>query len=180
GGAAFARYREGECESMQNALGVIEEAHEEWKKLTGHEFAPLVEEYRLDDAEYAIVTIGSMTGAGKDAVDIARDNGEKVGLIKIKTFRPWPLEAMKEALSKVKAVAVVDRSVLFGWNCGPLYMEILATLPFVDKKVAAVSLIGGLAGSDLTVDHMNEAMRLARNAANGDVEKNTIWLNKML
>jgi pyruvate ferredoxin oxidoreductase alpha subunit/phenylglyoxylate dehydrogenase alpha subunit len=59
-------------------------------------------------------------------------------------------------------------------------MEILATLPFVDKKVAAVSLIGGLAGSDLTVDHMNEAMRLARNAANGDVEKNTIWLNKML
>ena len=116
GPAAFARYRRGLCNGMQNALRVITEAHQEWGDMTGRHYAPLVEEYRLDDADYAIVTIGSMTGAGKDAVDEARGRGEKVGLIKVKTFRPFPLEAMKAALSKVDAVGVVDRAVSFGWK----------------------------------------------------------------
>ncbi|MCD6353780.1 MAG: phenylglyoxylate dehydrogenase [Proteobacteria bacterium] len=179
GGEAFARYREGQCKGMQNSLRVIPEIHKEWKELTGHDFAPLIEEYRLDDAEHAIMTIGSMTGAGKDAVDVARDKGKKVGLIKVKTFRPWPLKAMVSALSKIKALSVVDRSVNFGWNCGPLYQEVLATLPFLDKKIPLVSLIGGLAGTDLTIDHMAEAIKTAEDAAQGKVAEETIWLNKM-
>ena len=137
---------------MQNALRVIPEVHEEWKKATGHDFAPLIEEYRLDEAEYAIMTIGSMTGAGKDAVDIAREKGKKVGLIKIKTFRPFPVKALAKAISKVKAVSVVDRAVSYGWNCGPLCQEVFAVMPLVDKKIPIISHIGGLAGIDLTLD----------------------------
>ena len=87
----FVRYRKGQCRGMQNALRVIREVHAAWGERFGRYHAPLVEEYRLDDADYALVTIGSMTGAAKDAVDIARDKGEAVGLIKIKTFRPFPL-----------------------------------------------------------------------------------------
>ena len=67
---------------------VITEVHEEWGNRFERHWAPLIEEYRLEDADYAIVTIGSMSGAGKDAVDAARELGKKVGLIKIKTFRP--------------------------------------------------------------------------------------------
>jgi len=176
GGKMFFRYRQGHCKGMQNALKVIPQVHEEWKKLTGHDFPGIIEEYRLDDAEYAIMTIGSMTGAGKDAVDIARDQGKKVGLIKIKTFRPFPVQALAKALSKVKAVSVVDRSVSYGWNCGPLCQEVWAVTPFIDKKIPIVSHIGGLAGIDLTTDHMAQAIENAAQAAKGKVPEETIWL----
>ena len=174
-GKLFTRYRQGHCKGMQNALKVITEVHAEWKKATGHDFAPLIEEYRMKNAEYAIMTIGSMTGAGKDAVDMARDQGKKVGLIKIKTFRPFPLKALVKAISKVKAVSVVDRSVNYGWNCGPLCQEVWAAVPFMDKKIPIISHIGGLAGTDLTTDHMAVAIENAAKAAKGKVPKETIW-----
>jgi phenylglyoxylate dehydrogenase alpha subunit len=177
GGKLFSRYRQGHCKGMQNALRVISEVHAEWKKAIGHDFAPLIEEYRMNKAEYAIMTIGSMTGAGKDAVDMAREKGKKVGLIKIKTFRPFPVKALAKAISKVKAVSVVDRAVNFGWNCGPLCQEVFATMPFVDKKIPIISHIGGLAGTDLTIEHMTEAIENAAKAAKGKVPKETIWLN---
>ena len=178
GGELFARYRKGHCNGMQNALRVITEVHQEWKEKIGNGFAPILEEYRLDDAEYAIMTIGSMTGAGKDAVDIARENGEKVGLIKIKTFRPFPAKAVADSLSKVKAVSVVDRSVNFGWGTGPLYQEVLAASYFMDKKIPATSFIGGLAGTDITIEHFTEVIRMTEKAAKGDVTGKTIWLNE--
>jgi phenylglyoxylate dehydrogenase alpha subunit len=106
---------------------VITDVHAQWEKRVGRHYAPLVEEYRLDGADYAIVTIGGMSGAGKEAVDLARDDGEKVGLIRVKTFRPYPQQAMLAAVSKVKAIGVVDRSVSFGWNSGPVFQELFAT-----------------------------------------------------
>jgi len=124
GPSRFVRYRKGLCKGMNNALKVITDVHQEWGDRFGRYYSPLVEEYRLEGADYAIVTIGSMSGAGKDAVDLGREAGEKVGLIKIKTFRPFPLEALLEVLSKVKAIGVVDRSVSFGWNSGPVFSGI--------------------------------------------------------
>ena len=178
GPALFARYRKGHCRSMQNALKVIENTHEEWGKKFGREYAPLVEEYRLDDADYAIVTIGGMTGAGKDAVDAARENGEKVGLIKVKTFRPYPQQAILNAVSKIKAVGVVDRAVSFGWNSGPVFQELMATLYHLPQKIPAVSFIGGLAGADITIDHFRRVIATTARALNGDVPEEPIWLNE--
>jgi pyruvate ferredoxin oxidoreductase alpha subunit/phenylglyoxylate dehydrogenase alpha subunit len=178
GPALFVRYRKGHCKGMQNALRVITEVHEEWGERFGRSYAPLIEEYRLEDADYAIVTIGSMSGAGKDAVDLAREGGDKVGLIKIKTFRPFPLEALRQALSKVKAVGVVDRSVSFGWNSGPVYQELLSTLYFLDKRFPAVSFIGGLAGADITIEHFKRVIETTGRALRGEVFSETIWLNE--
>lgn len=178
GPALFVRYRKGHCKGMQNALRVITEVHEEWGERFGRSYAPLIEEYRLEDADYAIVTIGSMSGAGKDAVDLAREGGDKVGLIKIKTFRPFPLEALCQALSKVKAVGVVDRSVSFGWNSGPVYQELLSTLYFLDKRFPAVSFIGGLAGADITIEHFKRVIETTGRALRGEVFSETIWLNE--
>ena len=178
GPALFVRYRKGHCKGMQNALRVITEVHEEWGERFGRSYAPLIEEYRLEDADYAIVTIGSMSGAGKDAVDLAREGGDKVGLIKIKTFRPFPLEALRQALSKIKAVGVVDRSVSFGWNSGPVYQELLSTLYFLDKRFPAVSFIGGLAGSDITIEHFKRVIETTGRALRGEVFSEPIWLNE--
>lgn len=178
GGQAFARYRKGHCLGMQNALKVIEDAHKDWKKLTGHDFAPLIEEYRMNDAEYAIMVIGSMTGAGKDAVDVAREKGKKVGLLKVKTFRPFPVKVLQKNLAKIKALGVVDRSVNYGWNCGPLYQEVLAASAKMKQRPEMISFIGGLAGTDITIDHMLDAIDTVGQAAKGKVVEETIWMNE--
>ena len=178
GPSLFVKYRKGHCKGMQNALRVITEVHEEWGERFGRHYAPLVEEYRLNDADYAIVTIGSMSGAGKDAVDAAREAGEKVGLIKIKTFRPFPLQALRDALAKVKAVGVVDRSVSFAWNSGPVYQELLSALYFLDNRIPAVSFVGGLAGADITIDHFKRVIDTTAKTLQGEVPSECIWLNE--
>ena len=178
GPSLFVRYRKGTCKGMQNALRVITEAHEQWAQKIGRKYAALVEEYRLDDADYAIVTIGGMTGAAKDAVDEARDAGKKVGLIKIKTFRPFPLEAMLKAISKVKAVGVIDRSVNFGWDTGPVYQETLAAMYHMKERIPALSFIGGLAGADITETDFARVIETVGRTLKGEIFKETIWINE--
>jgi pyruvate ferredoxin oxidoreductase alpha subunit/phenylglyoxylate dehydrogenase alpha subunit len=178
GPSTFVRYRMGQCSGTQNALKVIADVHEEWARRFGRCHAPLVESYRMDGADYAIMTIGSMTGAAKDAVDEARARGEKVGLVKVKTFRPFPVQALAAALADVKAVGVVDRSVSFGWNCGPLFQDTIAAMYYAPKRIPAMSFIGGLAGADLTVGHFERVIvRTMELARDGHAAK-TVWLNE--
>ena len=179
GPALFVSYRKGLCDGMQEALRVIEEVHDEWAERFGRRWAPLVEEYKLDDAEFAIVTIGSMTGAAKDAVDEARRQGQRVGLIKVKTFRPFPLEAMVRAISKVGAIGVVDRAVSFGWNSGPLHQEVLGALYYARRSIPALSFIGGLAGADLTVGHFRRVIAETAAAGWSGPGLAPIWLNEL-
>ena len=178
GPAMFVRYRKGLCQGMQNALRVIPKVHREWEQTFGRSYAPLLEEYRLEDADYAIVTIGSMTGAGKDAVDQAREDGEKVGLIKIKTMRPYPVQAMLQAVSNVRALGIVDRSVSFGWNAGPVYQEMLSTLSLMENRIPAVSFIGGLAGADITIADFLQVIETTAKACRGEVFRGPVWLNE--
>ncbi len=178
GPSTFVRYRKGQCQGTQNALAVITEVHEEWGRRFGRYHAPLVESYRMDGAEYAIMTIGSMTGAAKDAVDEARARGEKVGLVKVKTFRPFPVEALTAALAAVQAVGVVDRSVSFGWNCGPLFQDTMTALYNAPRRIAAMSFIGGLAGADLTVGHFERVISRTAELARDGRPAETVWLNE--
>ena len=178
GPSMFVRYRKGICAGMQNALSVIEEAHAEWGRRTGRYWAPLIENYRMEDAEIALVTIGSMTGAAKDAVDEARDGGARVGLVKIKTFRPFPAERIAQALAGVKAVGVVDRAVNFGWNSGPVFQEVLAALYGSAARMPVMSFIGGLAGADITVEHFARVIARTRRLAAGEFSAAPVWLNE--
>ena len=178
GPSIFAGYRKGECAGMQNSLKVITDVHEEWGRRFGRYHAPLVESYRMDGAEYAIMTIGSMTGAAKDAVDEARARGEKVGLVKVKTYRPFPAQALVAALADVAAVGVIDRSVSFGWNCGPLFQDTITAMYGAPKRIPAMSFIGGLAGADLTVSHFERAIRRTAELARNGHAAETVWLNE--
>jgi phenylglyoxylate dehydrogenase alpha subunit len=178
GPSTFVRYRKGQCSGTQNALKVITDVHAEWGRRFGRYHAPLVESYRMDGAEYAIMTIGSMTGAAKDAVDEAQARGDKVGLVKVKTYRPFPVEALVSALAGVKAVGVVDRSVSFGWNCGPLFQDTIAALHSAPGRIAAMSFIGGLAGADLTVAHFERVIGRTRELARDERPAQTVWLNE--
>ena len=177
GPAMFVRYRRGQCAGMRRALDAIREAHEDWGRLTGRYHAPLIERYRMDDAQYAIVTLGSMTGAAKDAVDEARDRGRPVGLVKVKTFRPFPAAEVAEALRDLDAFGVVDRSVDFAWSCGPLYREIATALQVTPRTPLSQSFIGGLAGADLTVEHFGQVIETVDHLRGTTGARDTVWLN---
>ena len=178
GPRTFVKYRKGHCAGMQNALSVITEAHTDWERHTGRKHSPLVESYRMDNAEAAIVTIGSMSGAGKDAVDEARARGVPIGLVKVKTYRPFPTAAIVGALAGVQAVGVVDRSVSFGWNCGPLYQDVAGALGRAGPRVPSMSFIGGLAGADLTIEHFGGVIERVGELAKDGRSGPTVWINE--
>jgi len=163
---------------MQNALAVITGVHEDWERRFGRKHAPLIERYRMEDAEYAIMTIGSMTGAAKDAVDAARERGDRVGLVKVKTYRPFPVKQIAEALARVKAVGVVDRSVSFGFDCGPVFQDTIGAIHYAHRHIPAMSFIGGLAGADITIGHFDTVIRRTAELAQGITPGETVWLNE--
>ena len=105
----------------------------------------------MEDAEYAIVIMGSAAGTTKDAVDALREKGIKVGMIKIRVFRPFPGEELAEALRKVKAVAILDRAESFSGEGGPVGSELKAALMDAGVSTIAVNYFYGIGGRDYTV-----------------------------
>jgi pyruvate ferredoxin oxidoreductase alpha subunit len=136
-------------EAMKNALKVIQEVHTEYAELTGRRYGDgLLEKYKLEDAEIAIVCIGSTAGTVKAVVDELRDAGVKAGLLRIRTYRPLPTKELVDALKGVKAVAVMDRSMSFGGNGGAVFHEVRHVLYDSPTHPQAVNYIYGLGGRD--------------------------------
>jgi len=136
-------------ESMRKALDVIKQVHDEYAKQSGRSYGNgLVEAYRLDDAEIAAICIGSTAGTVKTRVDELRENGIKAGLLRIRAFRPLPVQDIISNLSGKKAVAVMDRACSFGGNGGPLFHEIRHAVYDLPDRPKVVNYIYGLGGRD--------------------------------
>jgi pyruvate ferredoxin oxidoreductase alpha subunit len=136
-------------EAMKNALSVIQQVHEEYSRISGRSYGnALIENYRLEDAETAIVILGSSAGTAKIVVDELRHQGVKVGLLRLRTFRPFPVEEIRSALQDVKAVAVLDRSMSFGGNGGAVFQEVRHALYDLELQPFVVNYIYGLGGRD--------------------------------
>lgn len=135
------------------APAVIEEAMAEFKKIFGREYHR-IEAYRCDDAEAVIVTLGSMSGTGKHTVDLLRKKGQKVGLLKMTTFRPFPADLLKKALANVPKVGVMDRSASYGAQVGPSGIEVRAAL-----QRPVQGFIAGLGGRDISVATFEKAFK---------------------
>ena len=140
-----------QLQAMENAKQVILDVGKEFGELSGRSYG-FFEEYKLDDADYAMIIMGSAAGTTKDAVDELREQGIKAGLLKLHVFRPFPAKQIVEAISKCKAVAIMDRAETFSTNGGPLASEVCAALYRAESKVKSVSYIYGLGGRDYTVD----------------------------
>jgi pyruvate ferredoxin oxidoreductase alpha subunit len=142
--------KRGEHEAMINAKQVIADVSAAFAKTFGRDYG-LFETYRMDDAETAVLLMSSAAGTGKDAVDVLRARGVKAGLVKLRVFRPFPLDELADALSGLKALAVMDRSDGFSATGGPLNAEVRAALyGRADVKVAGY--IYGLGGRDVRVE----------------------------
>ncbi len=159
-------------ESMRKALDVIKQVHDEYAKQSGRSYGNgLVEAYRLDDAEIATICIGSTAGTVKTVVDELRENGIKAGLLRMRTFRPLPVEDIVSNLSDKKAVAVMDRACSFGGNGGPLFHEIRHAVYDLPDRPKLVNYIYGLGGRD-TPPYMIDGIykELQKIAETGEIE----------
>jgi len=144
-----------QAEAMKNAKKVILEIAAEYEKLTGRKYG-FFEEYKMEDAEAAIVVINSTAGTAKFVVDNLRAQGKKVGLIKIRVFRPFPAEELAEALKNVKAVAVMDKADSFSAAGGPLFAEVRSAMyGRADGKIVT-NYIYGLGGRDVTTTQIEK------------------------
>ena len=157
-----------QAEALKNSKQVVLDVAEKKKKISGREYG-LFEEYKMEDAEEAVVIIGSAAGTTKDAVDELREQGKKVGLIKIRLFRPFPASEIAEALKNVKAVAVMDRTESYNDCCGPLGAEVTTALYRAKSDCLAVNYVYGLGGRDVRVkDMMNVYKELEEIAQTGE------------
>ncbi len=159
-----------QAEALKHAKQVTLDVAEEYAEVTGRKYG-LFEEYKMSDADYAIVIIGSAAGTAKDAVDLMRKQGIKAGLIKIRLFRPFPAEEIANALRNVKSVALMDRTESYNDNCGPLGAEVTTALYRAKSNALTVNYVYGLGGRDVKVSDITEIYNeLVEIAAAGKVE----------
>lgn len=151
----YMEHKRQQHEAMENARKVILEIGKEFGSKFGTNYG-YFDTYKLEDAEYAMVAIGSTAGTAKATIDRMRANGEKVGLLKIRVFRPFPGKEMVEALKHVKGIAVLDRAASFGANGGPVFNELRADFNELTEKPKMMNFIYGLGGRDINMDDLED------------------------
>lgn len=140
--------------ALENSKEVILEIAKKFAAISGKEYG-LFEEYRIEDADYIMLIIGSAAGTAKQAVDELREQGKKVGVLKLRVFRPFPAEEIAQALRNCKAVAIMDRCESYNGNGGPLGSEVTSALFREKIMIETVNYIYGLAGRDFTVSDVS-------------------------
>jgi pyruvate ferredoxin oxidoreductase alpha subunit len=154
----YLEFRYEHDQAMKRAKQVISDAGREFGKMFGRDYSRLTEGYRLEDADIAIVTMGSLTGTAKDAIDEMREKGKKVGLLRIRCFRPFPTEEVIEALSRVRTVAVLDKNISVG-SKGAVALELKDAL--YGKAPKVLDYILGLGGRDVRKRDIKTIVELA-------------------
>ena len=147
--------KKAQAEAMKRAKKVILDVAREFESVTGQSYG-FFEGYRLEDAEYAVVAIGSVCGTAKDAVDAMREKGLRAGLLKIRVFRPFPAEEIAAALKNCRAIAIMDRSEGYNAVGGPLGAEVTAALYRAKSQAEVVNIMYGLSGRDVRVEDMEQ------------------------
>ena len=156
--------------AMKAAKQVILDVSKEFEKWTGRHY-DLFEEYKLDDAEIAVVCMNSTAGTTKAVVDKLRDQGVKAGLLKIRVYRPFPGEEVAKALSHLKAVAVLDKSDSLNAIGGALFEDVVSSMYVAKQNVPVVNYVYGIGGRDTTEKEIKSVYTdLAEIAKDGKVE----------
>ncbi|MDD4909578.1 MAG: transketolase C-terminal domain-containing protein [Candidatus Omnitrophica bacterium] len=145
--------------TLRETLDLIPKVQAEFNAVFGRSAGGLVEEYMVKDAENVIVAMGSVCGTIKDVVDELRSKGKKVGLLKVITYRPFPEQAIYEALKNTGRVAVLDKSISLG-AYGPLYTDLKGAFFARKKAPKAISgFVAGLGGRDITRETIKDIFK---------------------
>jgi pyruvate ferredoxin oxidoreductase alpha subunit len=162
----YFEHKHSQLEAYPRVFDVAQRVFDEYADLTGRRYG-FYEEYRLDDADMVMVILGSSAGTAKDVIDEYREKGVKVGLLKLRMFRPFPAEQLKAVLAGRKAVAVCDRSASFGGHGGPVFTEIRSALYGESSPVPVHNWLYGLGGRDFELGHAAEVIDALQKIASG-------------
>ncbi len=136
-----------------NAKDVIAEAEEKFETIFGRHYTGLTESYRTEDADYILMTLGSIAGLVREVVDRLRNDGKKVGLLRLRYLRPFPNEEIVKAVKNAKALAVLEKDISFG-NAGTVYTNVSAALQRAGISVSNSNYIGGLGGKNISFEEI--------------------------
>jgi len=165
-----------QVKAMDNSPEVIDEVFDEFEEKFGREYNRITP-YKCDDAEIILLTMGSMTGTARAAVDEMREDGEKVGLAKLTVFRPFPGDLLKEIAGNAKGLAIVDRNISPGYG-GAVFAESAGIFINEDKSPLMKNFIVGLGGREIFKKNFKEMYEKTKKAVEkGSVDKMVEWIN---
>ena len=150
-----------EHRAMLNAVPVIAEAEKKFAEIFGRKYTGLIETYLTDDAEYILITLGSIAGLCREIADKLRSEGKKVGVVRIRYMRPFPVNELAEALKNAKAAAVLEKDISFG-NEGTVYTNVNSALFRNGILIPVYNFIGGLGGRNISpadIENIFETMQ---------------------
>lgn len=172
----YQEFKQAQVEAIEGSRDVIDEVFDEYEEKFGREYNKATP-YYCDDAEIVLITMGSMTGTAREAVKKLRKEGKKVGLIKLTVFRPFPSPELKEILSGVKGVAVIDRNISPG-AYGAMYSDLAAAYTNEKEKPILKNFITGLGGREIFVKNFEEMYEMTKKAVDtGNLGKPVEWIN---
>jgi pyruvate ferredoxin oxidoreductase alpha subunit len=165
-GGPYFEFKKSQRNAIDRSAPVVKAVGDEWAAICGRSF-DMVEGFGMEDAEIAIVVIGSTAGNARHVARDLRAKGVKAGVLKVRCFRPFPADAIVAALKGCKAVAVLDRSESFGAQGGPLFLEVRSALYDLEGRVPIVDYIYGLGGSDVRLELMESVFSDLSDIASG-------------
>lgn len=164
--STFTEFRYQQFEAQLKALPKIEEVARQFQESFGRYYGGLLDGYFLDDAEIVIVTLGSVVGTIKDAIDAMRSEGKKVGLLKIRSYRPFPVQALRKALKDAAVIAVIEKDVAIGGEAG-LVTDLKAAFYNSSIRTPIIGFAAGLGGRDITIKDIRKMVEKAEAARKG-------------
>jgi pyruvate ferredoxin oxidoreductase alpha subunit len=165
-GGPYFEFKNSQRMAIERSRDVVKAVGAEWSAICGRPFG-MIETWGMEDAETAIVVIGSTAGNARHVARGLRAEGKKVGVVKVRCFRPFPYAELAAALKGVKAVAVMDRSESFGAEGGPLFLEVRSSLYDLDTHVPVVDYIYGLGGADVKIELIDHVFADLSDIASG-------------
>ncbi len=156
----YSEARKSQDVTLRNAYPVIVEIWKEWGKLTGRNYNPM-ETYRMDGAKVALLTMGSFGEVAMEAVDRMREKGVPVGLLKLRLWRPFPFDAIRDSIKGLEMLVVMDRAISTGGIGGPVASEIKSALYQQARRPKIISFIAGLGGRDVPPEHFEDMVQEA-------------------
>jgi pyruvate/2-oxoacid:ferredoxin oxidoreductase alpha subunit len=161
--------------AMERAKAKFDKIDREYEDIFGRSYGGQIEAYRTMDADVVLVGSGSMCGTIKTMIDQRREAGVKVGLVKMRMYRPFPSEALVAALKGKQAIGVVDRSLAFGFKGGPVYTELKAFETQLDGA-RMISFLDGIANTDITTAHVGQMIDTICDLAAGQDVREVTWV----
>ncbi len=168
--STYTEFRYQQFEAQLKALTKIEEVARQFEESFGRYYGGLLDGYFLDDAEIVIVTLGSVVGTVKDAIDAMRSEGKKVGLLKIRSYRPFPVQALRKALKDAAVIAVMEKDVAIGGEAG-LVTDLKAAFYSSSIRTPIIGFAAGLGGRDITIKDIRKIVEKAEAARKGDLSE---------